>query len=567
MAATWDAMQCPNDKLVKTWALGEAIAIKLFPRHPNLPHIANRALSSWLLWTLLIATIAGTQGITFLPKINADRAFGLAFVSDLISGSAPQNWYVVPHNGFFPDLLIVAAGYWLGFDQALNFVFFTITYHLLLFGSTVFLLRMCDTAMRTSVVVAAMTSLLVAFADQNHSKLALLLAFPTGHNGVLPIVLVVFGLTIREINRPEAQSGAIPACSLTALIVMSDFISIVQIVAPVLFVISVVAWREWHKRALRMIIAVSVGTVAGWAMRCGIELSPQIKHNTMVVLGQVDPLQALTIYVLTFPSLVNGFGLLRIGLGLAGLAAGLVVTARWLVGKNDHAVSLLALGATAALLGPIVAGSYFEPALVFEQIPAYVLPVLLVVWLVATRLPIRRVYLASIAFLLATLLICQFAIAGADGTRSRYLNAQRLVLRALKDVDFVLAEYWDAKLLYLGSDRQLPVCGTLEDGRVYPFETNLGWCTKGLEDWNAQKRWIAIGGRKILPDEVIRNYGRPDRTIRVEYRNDVRTGTLLWIDAEMIVVSWTAINESSSRLERLARRSRRHSKQPASEVT
>ena len=471
-----------------------------------------------LLWLPLIIIAACVQGIVFLPGVNADDLYALAFVSDLISGTAPVRWYITPADGFFPDLLIVTAGYLLGFDQAANFLFFVVVYHLLLFASIMFFLRSCDLDRSTSGLVAAVTSLLVAFVDPNHSALARLLAYPAMHNGVLPIALFIFGIITQEIKRPQVRSRAILLFALTALIVMSDFVAIVQIVAPVIFVLGVLAWQRPSERVRYMIVTVAGGALAGWAMRYSINMLPQIKHGTTGMKFS-NSIHALVFYVHSFPSIVGeAIGWLRGGLFLTGLGAGFVVTARWLTGRDDHAIPLLTLSAIAALLGPLLAGTFIDPALLRQQIPAYALPIVIVVWLVAAKFPVTRPYLAAAAFLLAGSIIAKLIISNNDGY-SNYLRAHRDTLEGLKDVDFVMAEYWDAKPLYLASDRKLPVCGTVDDGGVYPWITNLGWCVKGLEAWNARKGSMAIGGQRISTEKVIRKYGHPDRTVRVAERD------------------------------------------------
>src|SRR5262245_51644530 len=69
-----------------------------------------------------VATLAYLQGLRLLNGVTADTIYALIFVKDAFSNTQPFLWFLPPPNYFFPDISIVAAGYFLGFDGAMNFV-------------------------------------------------------------------------------------------------------------------------------------------------------------------------------------------------------------------------------------------------------------------------------------------------------------------------------------------------------------------------------------------------------------------------------------------------------------
>jgi len=376
---------------------------------------------------------------------------------------------------------------------------------------------------------AALAVLLICLVDSGHEHGALdyMLFLPGSHAGVVLVALPCFVLVQRALA--GASRAIILLFALTVLSMFSDFLTLVQIVAPVAAAMALIGWElpQLRRRAAVIVLAMSAATLMGAGLYFALGRSGIVEEGPLTS-QLMSMLDAAKTYVTTLPQLAAAIGALRVSCAFAGLAIGLALSLRAILARRTAEtlpVILLSLSASAGFLGPIIVGTYSDPALFRQQLPYYTMTFIILVWALARILRGRAWLLAPATAALGLLLVTQdVALAWK---KPFVLNPSFVRLAdGLEQLpaDLTLALYWEAKPIYLGSRRRMMVCQLAGDGNVYNWIANYGLCLEGLKRWSAGHHWLAIDtSSSENPAEsglqgLMAQYGLPDRQIDIEGR-------------------------------------------------
>jgi hypothetical protein len=485
----------------------------------------GRQVSPLLLWGLVIVLLAALKGLWLAPSLNADNIYALMFVDDLFSNNGIFRWNLGPNSYFFPDICIVGLGYLLGLRDAANFVFYSVVYELLFFGTGIFFLKASSTVFGDATPISAMTVVLATFVGLN-DVLGSLLAVPVIHGGVLPIIFAVLGFTVKGLASEQAERrNELAVLTLTSLAVFSDLIFLVQLVAPAVVFLTFLSWSGSIRRlsAGRLIGLLVIGGTLGWLARKGINLSIAVRVTEFEPLPS-QALSAVTTYYHLFPELIELLGWGRMIVIGFGLAIGLILSVVWARGRLElpslpAGVTLLTVCAIFSLLGTLLTGQFSELALVRRQMPGYVIPLFILFWTVVASVRVVRPTLLAFLFAGAYLTVgVLFVTMGLAYLEARplapFLHEHRGIASELPKIgiDFVLAEYWDTKPLVRLSAGKFDVCAVVPPMTPYPWVTNVGWCYQGFQRWETNRGLLAWVGKR-LESGLATALGNPDRVI------------------------------------------------------
>jgi hypothetical protein len=457
---------------------------------------------------------------TFGATVNADHLYALALIGD-VRIDAPFRWILPPANGLFPGLLIAAFGFTVGFDGVVFHLFFTAAFSILLFIAAGYVFRRAGLNTMHIWPAAALAVILICFVGDQ--TLRRILFLPGSHAGVLPVALFAFGLADQSI-----ESGMPPRRWLYTLVMfstLSDMLTLLQIVLPIVVGAMVISWQQPQLRhlAAAMGLRTVLAALAGLALYFAVGSSRIFEHGTI---GLPAPsiqaaARAAQVYAFTFPELTSRVGIVLIGGAILGVGAGVAVTARAILlrcVKKELLLLFMTVSSLTGLLSPILAGNYVEVAISRQQLPFYTMPIIILVLLLCRSLRDRMWILTPTAALIGATTIAESA--ASTSQRSLVLNPSFVnVANVLAQfpADLTLAEYWTAKPIYIASNRQLMVCPIVANGLPYRWIANFGWCTEGLKRWATYRNWMVIDmDARIDRNAILTTFGQPDREITLQ---------------------------------------------------
>lgn len=480
-----------------------------------------------VLGVLVVAAAAWLARGGILNGLNADSLYPLVFVTDLFENDGRFDWFVTPANGFFPDILIVMAGYAIGAVAEQNFVFFNIAYYALLFLSGVYFLAAAEARVWLCALVSLTAVLTVAFVSDHFTTFNFSVESPAHHSGMAPVALVGMGLALRAIGAPDRRWPA-PALGLLLLpATFSDTLAVVQLAAPVIAVACVRLIRS-QTRAERWALArlalfAALGGAVGMAAQNLFELLPHIDRGAPWI--PLDRMwDSIVTFVTAIPELAGAhIGYAHFAATVVGLAIGLWTLPRlfrrevspWTIG-----VSLLTASALLAIWAPVVLGTWTNPNVIRQQSTGFMLPVFVLVWggygFLVRRwgaIPVSAIA-TGIAGLAVALQLVQASDSRAEGSS---LDFHREMAKAISEHDpgLVFVHYWEAKPLWYVA--RTPVCSVNEFIAKFAWITNIGWCLDAYDAWHAAQTPFVVGGRYISEEIVKINFGEPDARFFVDW--------------------------------------------------
>ena len=482
-----------------------------------------------VVWAVLIGTLAPIIMLRTFYGANADELSSLMLFGDLWKKIAPFRWTLQPANGMFPDLLIAAAGYAVGLDGMAYYLYYGSVYAVLSFVLTAVVLKFTRVEWVHAWPAAALAVLLICLADPDHAYVRLLLFLMTGHSGVVLVALLCFALVARFFQ--EGTRAGMVLFVLLALSTFSDKLAILQIALPILATLVLIGWQQPQLRRA----AVGAALVITGAVVLGLAMYSIVRFSRIIAFGKAgirpaEMLQAANAFIQSLPRVVEAVGSFRAVCIIVGMVIGIVVSVRSLLKREVIAnlpIVLMTLATLSGWLGPIVAGTYVDAAVGRQQLPLFTMPIIILVWGLCIVLRERAKFLTPVTAALAAFLFSQSATAAWQ--KSWVLNPTAIhISDALAGLpaDLTLALYWEAKPTLFASNRKMMVCPVVEEGSVYNWVTNYGWCTEGLWRWSTRRNWLAINTFEVRIDQptdssassLIAKYGPPDREIEVEGR-------------------------------------------------
>jgi hypothetical protein len=470
-------------------------------------------------------------GLRFPLEANADELYVLLIASDLWDGTSSFRWLVPPATSLFPDIAVSVILYALGFDGRTYFLAYSTVFVCTLYILLALLLHRSGLRRDHSWIAAALAILLICVVDPTHGYARRLLFSPAHHAGALPGGLAIVILVTDHLREPKWGWKFCLLAGLVMLMGFSDFIVLLQFILPIIAVIAIRAVLNGSEITKTAITAVSlvVFVFAGYAFKAIPNAAGIVDIPSMgLKLGRAP--DAFRDFYRTLGLWIDTTGYVRLGAIVIGLGIGLCFTVVYAIRGAPFIlmpVAIFTLSAIAGWLGPLVSGTYISFALVRHQLPFFVLPIVILVWFVFRYARRAQWPLAAAVLIVAAFTVQQsFALA-----RRASLNMNpeyaRLAKNLIEDrVDLVIAPFWEANRIRLGSGRSLATCVALPETTLSPWITNFGWCLEGLARWRANRGWLAVdtvvnphSNPMIARRDVMAGvYGSPDREVTIEGR-------------------------------------------------
>lgn len=480
-------------------------------------------------WAALIGVLAPFLLLLKVHAQDADSLYSLALFGDLWNKVSPFRWTLQPANGLFPDLLIAAAGYGVGLDGVAYYLCYGSVYAILLFVLTAVVLKLARIEWAHACPAAALAVLIICLDDPDHARVQQLLIWIAGHSGTVLVALLCFALVARFFQ--EGTRAGVALFVLLALNTFSDMLAVPQIALPILATLVLIGWQrpQLRRDAIGAALVVTGAVVLGMAMYSIVPLTGIVAFGTTGIQPS-EMFQAANAFVQSLPRVVEAVGPFRAACIIIGTIIGIMVSVRSLLKREVIAnlpIILMTLSTLAGCLGPIVVGTYMDEYGTRQQLPLFTMPIIILIWMLCIALRERSRFLTPVTAALAVFLFSQSAASAWQ--KSWVLNPTAIHLAdalARLPADLTLALYWEAKPTFLASNRQMMVCPVVEEGSVYNWITNYGWCTEGLWRWSTRRNWLAINTSEVrshqLTDssasKLIAKYGPPDRETVVEGR-------------------------------------------------
>lgn len=462
----------------------------------------------------LIAWIAWLDRGNVLANANSDALQLTVFYDDFFSGGK-LNWVLTPASGAFPDHILALIAYIAGFRADQHLAAYSVMYYILIFLSGIYFSHQITDGFYKSIVCSFITVLVVSFLDYDISLFNWTIVSEAHHGGIIPLALIAFGLVLSSVSRGVSFWRSLFLFLVVGAAVFSDTIAVVQIAAPVVFVmlISIIFKRqreEFHNLGAILFLTIS-GAIIGYLAQSIFNYLSFVSLGP-IGRGYVSWNAAFLAFLQNIPSIASdGLGYKLTLFFTAGFVFSAAQTYFSLIRHRtvSTASALVFVAASASLLAPLVIGNWFSIVFIRQQLVGYYVPALYGISLFAARSP-----LITNAFSVAAVIACAVFVATASdvsdgGFRERYVSAANIINSRAPVL--VLAEYWDAKPLHLYGAKR--ICSASSQGDVFPWITNVAWCEPGLLDVTNGKGDVWIGGKAADIDVISQQRGKPREVI------------------------------------------------------
>lgn len=458
----------------------------------------------------LIAWIAWLDRGNVLANANSDALQLTVFYDDFFSGGK-LNWVLTPASGAFPDHILAFIAYIAGFRADQHLAIYSVMYYVLIFVCGIYFSQQITKRIYDSIVCSFLTIFIVAFLDHHISLFNWTIVSEAHHGGIIPLALIAFGLVLSSVSRGVSFWRSLFLFLVVGAAVFSDTIAVVQIAAPVVFVMLISIIFKRQREEFLNLGAILFLTISGATI--GYLAQSIFNYLSFVSLGPIG--RGYVSWNAAFLAfLQNIHYIARDGLGytltlifISGFAISAAQTYFSLIRHRTMPVApaLVFVAASASLLAPLVIGNWFSIAFIRQQLVGYYVPALYGISLFAARSP-----LITNAFSVATVIACALFLATAgdvsdNGFKDQYVRAATIINS--QGPVLVLAEYWDAKPLHLYGAKR--ICSATSQGDIFPWITNVAWCEPGLLDVANGKGDVWIGGKKADIDVISQERGKP----------------------------------------------------------
>lgn len=458
---------------------------------------------------------------------NSDALYVPALVRDVFElGNSPWSWSFPPAPYFFPDFF----AYWL-IDLLLqdtnhSIIAYGLLQSLLCLGVWIFIFRIVDDRPVTTILSAL--TVFFFFLPQNYRSALIpeyssLMSF---HFGAWLISLICLMLVVKGINEP-GKIKTLSLAFLTILTTLSDPLFLLFFTFPTLcaychFSALYTARREG--RALNLLV-ILCGSVLGWLLHT--MLSPHLYNPSL------NPLKSGFSLALSSLNhwLFNHLTLANVPLLLVGVYV-IYQALRVILGRNRHITSardpfpfmLLFFG----YLAVFVVGALF---LVAKLEHRYCFPVFHLSILLFPLCFSRNFWPASssnvpryLPFIAVGATVIAFGLTFAnlrEVTRKEFslrwplVTSQCVAKQLTSEPPFgVLANYWDAKRLFVAMDKEIYFTALNDELVPYHWISNRDWSKHPIHYVivNNAKSW-AFPDKRFTLEAVEERFGKAERRI------------------------------------------------------
>lgn len=442
------------------------------------------------------------------PPIQADSIYIVMLLSDLARHPHLVQWWLPPANGFFPDVLFGAVGYALGLHGFNDTVFEHALFDLWILLASYAWLRAAKIAPLPAIAAALLALSAFDLSDPPKSTLSWTLMTPTAHDGIIGFELLAAAAYFRSL--PAALLG------LVAIGVFSDRVMLAHFAAPIVALAALTWFFTRRSSELLAIAAIGAGAGVGWVALTALDYSRIFETAQIPYLMHFRFGRGQLSYVYHNLGSITG---LAHGALYATVYVALIVLLI-VFRRNAAYVRLLAaagLMSTAALLTPIVARIWVDSTAIRYQLPFFLVPSLAVAAVLLNEL--REEASERWCYGLMALALVASVAVNAVGFRNAPVAEQRFAEDmeplatqfAADGTKTILAQYWMAKPLLFASHYDLKVCQIDNDGDIYPWIADVGWCAEAEAAMRAASTPIAIldYNGSLDPAALEQRFGRP----------------------------------------------------------
>lgn len=225
--------------------------------------IAKLALAGGFLFgCFVVADLAIIMAGENLELINPDFLYGIEFLRDLRTSGSDWFWITPPSAYWFPDLLILAP-----IELAFNDIGYIFTanwlvYLVLLGGVTYFLIRIWSGQGLAKIKVAFAALVIVCLQMMNYlyaPEFGRHIFYPTTHAGALLVGIVLLGLALLILKRPDQKRYYLGYLILAIFTAASDPLLLSQFVLPIAagcWLLALFKRTSWRVAMINSVMAV-----------------------------------------------------------------------------------------------------------------------------------------------------------------------------------------------------------------------------------------------------------------------------------------------------------------------
>jgi len=467
----------------------------------------------WLGWLSLGASLVGVHAVTDLrTHQNSDLYYLPALYEDLASWSGHlTEWKLPPAPYFFPDMPLYFAVQSLLANHALAFVLAGVAQTVLhVFGWLLVMLSLNPPRARRPLIygMVLLTNALLLWLPGPNIATPLLLST---HFGVILMIPYALALSIRLLGRGLTVNRTLAALglwSVACLLYASDALSLVQLVAPLIVSVALVAIAShaYFRGALTVAVCLAAGSAAGgWLARLVIVSDSAGPYTTLRLDRLASSLRSFLDWVL---ALAQGHAL-AMGLVVLAVCLHVALLVVWLFSSTEtrraHAavalISLFALlSVLATLLATLLAGNTFTARYLLPLffIPLASLPAALIAqprWHAVAQAGFPVAATGLLLFASWQSLVTGQSLARYAGFHPDWVAC--IDDRAAdRNLTVGLADYWDAKYFTVLSQRGVKLLQVAPNMEPFPWISNIKWYARWLPDF-VVARTDSQGGRFV----------------------------------------------------------------------
>ena len=446
--------------------------------------------------------------------------FPFMFVQDVARSGTSVIWWLPPVNGLFPDLVATAIGYaaHLAFRENSLLVYAVFCAFTFLTGYALLRAGGIETLPAAAASLAAFAAF--AWLEPRPTLLTTTLLSPDSHQGSIGFALAGAALYLQLVGRRRPRAAALAL--VVALGVFADRLLLLQLAAPLAILALASSRTERGREQVRALGALAVGVLGGLLATAIVERSGPFHIGVAMQIGHYrfgrHALGELIANLGTVFGTAHALGFALAYLALLALA--------FVKGRGNRYSDLLAVGialSTAALVAPIVSLMWVDVTAIRYQLPAFLIPGLIIVAVALNELAgrARSAFAVSLPAFVIVLVVASAGVVNASGVRhmrtpgdATFGDVTALAGALEREAPpAVLAEYWLAKPLLLVSDGRLKTCEIDDAGNVFPWITDLNWCLGAYRALARAAAPIPVVdyGNRIDVNALEQRFGAPSR--------------------------------------------------------